>query len=157
MKWLKLTAYSFLISTVAFVSCKQEANLALNLYENNYIAMSGAQEVPAVTSAALGNVQATYSQFTKTLTYKVTWSGLSGNATAAHIHGTGGTGIVAGVLQTFVGFPLTAAGTYSGSLLIDGVKLTEEILLAGQYYVNIHTTLNGGGEIRGQLLLFKKY
>jgi hypothetical protein len=41
-------------------------------------------------------------------------------------------------------------------LLIDGVKFTEEYLLGGRYYINIHSKTYSGGEIRGQLILAKK-
>jgi CHRD domain len=157
MRWTKLTAFTLLVTSFAFNSCsKEEEYLVRHEYVNNAIQMTGAQEVPAVTTAATGTIEANYSQFTKTLTYKVTWSGLSGNATAAHIHGTAKTGFVAGVLQTFVGFPAKTSGTFSGSLLADGVKILEEHILAGEYYINIHTAANTGGEIRGQLNLTKK-
>lgn len=160
MRLTKLTAFTFLITSFAFNSCsKEEDSLVRHEYGNNAIQMTGSQEVPAVTTAAVGTIQANYSQFTKILTYKITWSGLSGNATAAHIHGTGGPGIVAGVLQNFdqTGntFPKTASGTYSSSLVVDGVKILEEPILAGEYYINIHTAANPTGEIRGQLVLSK--
>ena len=117
--------------------------------------MSGSQETPAVTTSATGTIEATYNRLTKTLSYKVTFSGLSGNASAAHIHGLGEAGVAEGVLQSFLGFPAATSGTYSGSLLIDGVKFKEEYLLGSRYYMNIHTAANGGGEIRGQLVLSK--
>lgn len=156
MSWTKLTALSLLVSSFAFNSCKEEDYLVLHEYANNGIQMTGAQEVPAVTTAATGLIQATYSQYTKTLTYKVSFTGLSGNAAAAHIHGIGGPGVNATVLQSFLGFPAKTSGTFSGSLLADGVKILEEHILAGKYYINIHTAANGGGEIRGQLVLYKQ-
>jgi hypothetical protein len=156
MKWLKLTAFTFVFTSIAFLSCKEEDYLVPGEFASTNLPMSGAQEVPAVTTGATGTIQATYSQYSKTLNYTVTFSGLSGNAAAAHIHGTGEPGINAVVLQTFAGFPAKTAGTYSGSLLIDGVKILEEYLLAGKYYINIHTAANPGGEIRGQLILTKQ-
>jgi hypothetical protein len=153
MKWLKLTALTFLATSFVLTSCKQEENLILHDYVGTSLVMSGAQEVPAVNTAAVGLINATYSQYTKTLNYSVYWSGLSGNATAAHIHGTGEAGVVAGVLQSFNSFPAKPTGSFNGSLLIDGVKFLEDNLLAGKYYINIHTAANGGGEIRGQLIL----
>jgi len=86
----------------------------------------------------------------------ITGSGLSDSAVAAHIHGLGEVGVAAPVLQTFSPFPRRKAGNYSGSLLIDGVKFTEEYLLGGRYYINIHSKTYSGGEIRGQLILAKK-
>ena len=156
MRWLKLTAFSFLFSSFLFIACEEESHLVPAEYAGNSIGMTGTQEVPIVTTSATGTIKASYSQFSKTLVYTVTFSGLSGNASAAHIHGTAEQGVNAGVLQTFNGFPAKAAGTYSGSLLIDGVKFLEESLLAGKYYMNIHTAANPGGEIRGQLVLTKQ-
>ncbi len=159
MKWLKLTVYTFVFSAFLFSACEKEAHLQLSEYASAIIYMTGAQEVPAVTTNATGTIVASYSQYTKTLTYRMTWSGLSGNATAAHIHGIGEAGIVAGVLQDFTNtsntISKTASGIYNGSLFIDGTKFTEELLLAGKYYMNIHTAANPGGEIRGQLILSK--
>ena len=156
MRRLKLTAFSFFITSIILISCKQEDYLVYHNYENGYIIMSGAQEVPANPSTATGVTQAYYNQATKILTYKVYWSGLSGNATAAHIHGTGGAGFIAGVIQSFSPLSASPTGSYSGTVLMDGLKFKEEQLLAGQYYVNVHTALYPNGEIRGQLVLNKK-
>ena len=156
MRVPKLTVFLLSIPVLLLISCKSTSEVeAENIYYANF-AMTGAQEVPANSSTATGTVDANYNRFTKTLTYKVTFSGLSGNATMAHIHGMGEVGINASVFQTFVGFPLTTAGSYSGTLLIDEIRITENDLLAGRYYFNIHTALRPGGEIRGQLFLAKK-
>lgn len=156
MKLPKLTAILLTLPLIILFSCKSTEEVEQdNIYYGN-ITMSGAQEVPANNTTATGNVDANYNKLTKTLTYKVTFSGLSGNATMAHIHGPGEPGINAAIMQNFVGFPLTGAGTYSGTLLIDGVRFIESDLLAGWYYVNIHTALRPGGEIRGQIILAKK-
>ena len=151
MRSLKLTAALFLFS-FAFFSCDKE----LNLEPGDYIGattMSGSQEVPAVTTTASGTIRVTYSQRDKVLNYTITWIGLSGNPTGAHIHGLAEEGVNAGILQTFNGFPAATFGSYSGTLLVDGVKIKEEYLLSGKYYVNIHTAANPGGQIRGQIIL----
>jgi hypothetical protein len=70
-----------------------------------------------------------------------------------HIHGSADPGFNAGIIQTFSGYPLKAKGSYSGNALMDGVVLKEVELLANKYYINIHTKLYPGGEIRGQLLM----
>jgi len=156
MRLPKLTAFLLSVPVLILISCKSTAEVeAENIYYASF-PMSGAQEVPANSSNATGAVEANYNRLTKTLSYKVTFSGLSGNATAAHIHGIGEPGVNAGIFQTFVGFPLTTSGSYSGTLLIEEVRITENDLLAGRYYFNIHTALRPGGEIRGQLILAKK-
>jgi hypothetical protein len=72
------------------------------------------------------------------------FSGLSGPAIAAHVH-FGAPGVAGGVV-----FPLTISGsTLSGTFTPTPADLTN--LRAGNWYVNIHTSLNPGGEVRGQL------
>ena len=80
---------------------------------------------------------------------------LSGAATAMHIHGPAGAGTNAGVLVSLFpyGFPWAKpdrGGVIYGNILIPTNVVSE--LLAGLTYVNIHTALNPGGEIRGQLI-----
>ena len=156
MKLPKLTAFFLCLSVVFITSCKSTEEVEK---ENTYfgtITMTGSQETPPVTTSATGTVDANYNKLTKTLSYTVTFSGLSDSAIAAHIHGIGEAGILAAVMQTFNNFPRRKAGTYSGSLYIDGVKFTESDLLAQRYYVNIHSKTFTGGEIRGQLILAKR-
>lgn len=154
MRFLKLTATLFLFSFV-FVSCDKELNLEPGEYAGSSD-MSGSQEVPAVITGASGTIRVTYSQRSKILTYLITWINLSGNPTGAHIHGLAEAGVNAGVVQAFGGFPAATIGSYTGSLFVDGVKVIEENLLSGKYYVNIHTAVNPGGQIRGQIILNKK-
>ena len=118
--------------------------------------MTGAQETPPVTTSATGTIDANYNRLTKTLSYNIVFSGLVDSAVAAHIHGLGEVGVKADIVQTFANFPRRKAGSYSGSLLVDGTKITETDLLANRYYINIHSKTYSGGEIRGQLTLAKK-
>lgn len=114
--------------------------------------IEGSQEVPARQTSGNGTMDMVYNKDTRTLSYTIRWNSLTGNATAAHIHGTAIRGVNAGILQDFgTAFPKTAAGTFSGTVLIDGVVFNEEDLLNGRYYVNIHTAMYSGGEIRGQI------
>jgi len=157
MRFPKLTALLLSLSLFIFVSCKDNTEEVEkdNIYYGT-ITMSGAQETPPVTTTATGKIDANYNRFTKTLSYSVTFSGLSDSATMAHIHGLGEPAVAAPVLQTFSPFPRRKEGSYSGTLFIDGVKFTEEYLLGGRYYINIHSKTYGNGEIRGQLILAKK-
>jgi CHRD domain len=84
-----------------------------------------------------------------TLTYTITFSGLSAPATAAHIHGPTNTTGSIGVIVPFANVPSATAGTISGTTTVsDTIK---GYLLSGLAYANIHNTNNGGGEIRGQI------
>jgi len=98
---------------------------------------------------------------------------LSGTTTASHIHccvAAPGTAGVATTTPTFTGFPLgVTSGTYSAVLDLTlassynpafitssgGIAQAEQLLMsqmvAGNTYLNIHTTVVPGGEIRGFL------
>lgn len=116
------------------------------------IPITGGQEVPATNVTGNGNMTYTYNRDTKTLSYTVNWTGLSGSVTGMHIHGSAIKGFNAPIVQNFSGYKTTAAGTYTGTLFVDGAVIKEEDLLHGGYYVNIHTANNPGGEIRGQII-----
>jgi len=77
-------------------------------------------------------------------------SGLSGAATAAHIHGPADATATASVACPLTVTESATAGT--GTLSGECTTLVVADLNSGMYYVNIHTTAHGGGEIRGQLM-----
>jgi hypothetical protein len=123
-----------------------------NVVSRTGLAVTGAQEVPAKTSPASGTLDVSYDKITKTLSFTVNYTGLTATPSGAHIHGTAAKGANAGIKYDFFSiFPKTQAGTFSNSVVVDGTKLKEDSLLAGFYYVNIHTATNPGGEIRGQI------
>lgn len=134
-------------ATTLFSSCeKNNDNSTSNLY-HVAATLSGAQEVPAVTTNATGTVTGTYDAGTKSLTYNVSWSGLSGTATAAHFHGPAAAGSNASVV---VPFTIAANGTSaSGSITLTDQQ--EADMLNGLWYANVHTAAHAGGEIRGQV------
>jgi hypothetical protein len=84
------------------------------------------------------------------LTWEGTFSGLTGPATAAHIHGPAPAGKNAGVLVWLSekGKPFTSP--FKGSITLSDAQAND--LTDGMCYVNIHTAANPGGEIRGQLV-----
>jgi hypothetical protein len=108
--------------------------------------LDGKSEVPANTSAGKGTADIDYDAATKKLTYKLTYSGLTGPATAAHFHGPAEPGKNAGVEV-----PIPNAGTspVSGSATLTDAQAAD--LTGGKLYVNVHTAANPGGEIRGQV------
>jgi CHRD domain len=108
--------------------------------------LDGKSEVPANTSAGTGTADIDYDAASKKLTWKLTYSGLSGPATAAHFHGPAEAGKSAGVA---VAIPNATASPAEGSATLTDAQAAD--LMAGKYYVNIHTAANPGGEIRGQV------
>lgn len=116
------------------------------------IALSGAAERPtAVTTTATGSGTATL--IGDKLTFSVSYSGLSGAASAAHIHGPATTEQAAGVLidlAPFNGGAFGASGTLSGTVTLTSAQLAS--VRDGLTYVNIHTAANPGGEVRGQIV-----
>jgi hypothetical protein len=102
---------------------------------------------PGITSSGKGSATASLDTATKTLTWSVAYSGLSGPATAAHIHGPADPGADAGIVVPFTG---SLASPIKGSATLTDAQIDQ--LEAGKWYINIHTAANKGGEIRGQLV-----
>jgi hypothetical protein len=135
--------------------------------------LSGANEVPPVISPGTGQATITLDPTAETIEINVTFSGLTSNDTAAHIHCCAPLGTNAGVATTlpaFAGFPLgvtsgmfdqtfslTDASFYNPAFVTaeGGLAQAEAALImgieGGQTYFNIHTMNNPGGEIRSQL------
>jgi len=125
----------------AFLSC----GLARAEQVNFKADLSGASEVPPVTTAAKGAATAALDTASKTLNWTVTYTGLT--PTAGHIHGPAAAGANAGVLVPFSG---SMASPIKGSATLTDAQISD--LEAGRTYVNLHTADNKGGEIRGQLV-----
>jgi len=136
--------------------------------------LTGANEVPPVPSSATGLATVVLDAAAQTLEINATFSGLTSNTNAAHIHCCAPLGTNAGVataVPAFPGFPLgVTSGTYSSVvfdltqptiynpafvMLQGGLTQAEAALIAGiqngTTYLNIHTANFPAGEIRGQL------
>lgn len=111
------------------------------------IELEGSQQVPPVDTEATGKTAVSFDPETRTLTWELSYSGLSGEATAAHFHGPADPGENA---PPVVPMEETASGS-DGS-----AELTEdqaEQLMDGKWYVNVHTADHPNGEIRGQVVV----
>jgi hypothetical protein len=110
-------------------------------------ALKGGNEVPSNDSKGTGTVDVTYDTDSGKLSWKGTYSGLSGPATAAHFH-TGAAG-----KNGSIAVPIFAGGMakspFEGSATLNTTQA--EDLMDGRLYVNIHTAAHKAGEIRGQV------
>src|SRR6266481_2882563 len=143
--------------------------------------LTGANEVPPVVSPGTGLATVILDPTAQTLQVNATFSGLTSNDVAAHIHCCAPLGTNAGVATTvpaFPGFPLgVTSGTYSSQVfdltqsliynttpvtgfvaLQGGIPQAEAALIAGiengETYFNIHATTFPGGEERDFLRAF---
>jgi len=124
--------------------------------------LSGANEVPANASPALGFITAVLDDVANTLNVSETFSGLTAPASAAHIHCCVPPGTNAPVVLPFLsteGFPVGATSgsfVHSFNLATDLIGITVSAFITGletgQAYANIHNANFPGGEIRGQLV-----
>lgn len=140
----------------------------------SYIAHLGNFENPATGSPGTGTALVTLDTTANTLSFQVSFSGLIGTTTAAHIHcctnPPSNVGVAVTAASSLEGFPLgvtsgTYANTFDSSLTstyrpafitgfgggtVAGAEAALEAgLMAGRAYFNIHTSQFGGGEIRG--------
>jgi hypothetical protein len=141
---LGLIALGLTIATV-FVACPAPA--ATTTFKAT---LAGASEVPPVTSAGTGSVTVTLNEGTKQITVDGTYSGLSSVVATpyAHIHGPALPGANAGVVFSLT-YDAATSGKLGGTFTLTDAQITD--LKDGKYYVNVHTTNFGNGEVRGQL------
>jgi hypothetical protein len=108
--------------------------------------LNAQSEVPPNESKGAGTAELSYDTTSKMLTWTVTFSDLSGPATAAHFHGPAEAGKNAGVAVLIGNNPTSPA---KGTATLTDAQAAD--LAGGRWYVNVHTAANRGGEIRGQV------
>jgi hypothetical protein len=114
------------------------------------VALSGAEQVPAVETPGKGTADLTYDPATRMLTWSISYDGLSAPATMAHFHGPAAAGKNGPVTLW-----LSKQGSPPESPIKGEATLTPEQaaqFTAGEWYVNVHTGSHPGGEIRGQVM-----
>lgn len=125
--------------------------------------LTGAQEIPVTGSLATGTATVTIDAARTTITVSMTTTGLTG-VTASHIHVGGPTVANGGIIFSL--FDPTVDGAFTGTVNknltsanlsakpLEGVTTFADAvnaILNGNAYINVHTSANPGGEIRGNL------
>ena len=130
--------------------------------------MSGYLEVPSVSTTGRGTIEAKINN--SAIEFKLTYSGLSGNPAAAHIH-IAQPSVNGGIVAFLCGgggkpaCPASTSGTVSGTIVAADIQAlaaqgiagpadfgeVTAAMKAGFTYANIHTASFPGGELRGQI------
>jgi hypothetical protein len=126
--------------------------------------LSGGNEVPAVVTGSAGTAVVTWNPVTRTGTYRVDVYNMPVGTTASHIH-VGASNVGGPVVINFavpaggISNDYALSGTFACSDVVaraaQGINSCddfEQALLLNNMYVNVHSTANPGGEIRGQLI-----
>jgi len=146
-----LTRYGTLLRTMLAAGAATAALAGCGMMSSSNTAsfsgaMNASSEVPPNMTRGTGMAEAWLDKTSNLLKWKITYTGLSGPATAAHFHGPASAGANAGVVVPFA----SAATPIEGQATITAAQAAD--LMAGRWYANIHTAANPGGEIRGQML-----
>lgn len=131
-------AFTLLTSAVLFAFPAQAEMI------NFTTELTGASAVPPSDTSAKGTADVVVDTDKKKVTWTVKVDGLTGDATAAHIHGP------ASATENAPPVIDMSANIMQGSADITEAQWAE--LKAGKYYVNVHTAKFPDGEVRGQLL-----
>lgn len=126
--------------------------------------LHGGNEVPGVVTGSVGTSTVTWNTATKAGTYRVDVYNMPVGTTASHIH-AGAAGVGGPVIINFtvpaggISNDYALSGTFGCSDVtaraaqgINSCEDFEQALLLNNTYVNVHSTANPGGEIRGQLI-----
>ena len=100
-------------------------------------------------SPATGSATMTFDTNTNLFSWNISWAGLSGPASVAHFHGPALPNQNAGVQVDF-GAISGLVSPSIGATVIGAGQAND--LLADLWYINIHTAMFPGGEIRGQVV-----
>ena len=139
---MRLISSVFAAATIAGITFAGSAFAAPVTFKAS---LAGKDEVPPTASTGTGSIEATFDPATKKLTWKGSYSGLTGPETMAHFHGPAAPGANAGVVV-----PVDAKSSpFEGSATLTDEQAAD--LMAGKWYFNVHTAQNKAGEIRGQM------
>jgi hypothetical protein len=126
-------------------------------------ALSGGNEVPGVSTGSVGVGTVSVNLATQVVTYRIDVYNMPVGTTAAHFHvgaaGVAGPVVVNFTVVTNISNDYAISGTASATDLTvrpaNGINSWEDFIQAlqlGNVYMNVHSTANPGGEIRGQVV-----
>jgi hypothetical protein len=154
--WQQLLFIVF-ISVLALGACKKNRTKPVtpNPVRTANVVLNGATEVPAVTSAGSGTATISYNTNTKMITYQINWllNNAQSTTTDMHFHGAeNGSAIISSpVVIPITGFATGNTGSLTGTTrVLTDVEANQ--LLAGKWYVNVHSAAFPSGEIRGNII-----
>jgi hypothetical protein len=169
MKRLPVLAAAFALLAAGCGSSSTEPTTSTPTKPTFRAALSPANEVPPVTNAeSTGSGTATITLDTTTnasgqitaatATFVVNLSGFPAGTSMniAHIHQGASTCACPVVVNTGLTAGNNVLTTGSGTFTVAGIAVTADVASAilanpGNFYFNVHSTLNGGGAARGQL------
>ena len=114
--------------------------------------LDGNKEIPPTATSARGDLKGIVTMANKVVRWTVSCSGLSGPVTAMHFHGPASEDKNANVALPMEGD--CTNGPVSGEASLNDGQFSD--LLAGKWYVNIHTAQYPNGEIRGQVAVIRR-
>jgi hypothetical protein len=112
------------------------------------VPLSGAEQVPPVTTTGKGSADLTWDSSTRVVTWDITDSGLTGPVTMAHFH-NGAEGKNGPVVIWLTQKNTEATGAMKGDATLTPEQAQQ--FEAGDWYINVHTKDHPAGEIRGQV------
>jgi hypothetical protein len=142
---MRMFAFPPLVAGFTLIAALVAAPPAMAEMVKMSAALDAAKEVPPNDSAAKGTADITFDTETKKLDWALEYSGLTGDATGAHFHGPAAAGENADVAVP-IEDPKSGA---KGSATLTDAQAAD--LMAGKYYINVHTATHADGEIRGQV------
>ena len=155
----KILGAIVVMSTITGIACGSDSGTTTPVQSTTYTSTLNAANERPTPNSSTATGSATYVLTGNTLTFTVSVNGLSGPATASHIH-VGGSTVAGGVIVGFVTAAVQTGNVTSGTIdltqpigttAISGDSL-KTLLNNGNAYTNVHTTANPGGEIRGQII-----
>jgi hypothetical protein len=160
MRWKTLLVLSSALAPLG-MGCGSDSTAPAPVPVQYTATLNAANELrtPPVNSTATGTALIVLSG--DTLTYTITATGLTSSVVASHIHVGTPTTVSGRVVNGFQTKSVTSGIVASGSIVLSTLVVSNTqisgdslrtLLNTGNAYVNVHTTTNPGGEIRGQLV-----